>query len=159
MYTNIKPQLKTKYEVVGHAGANLHTAGYHSSSRPLRGPRACLQQPPIRAIPNQKEKPQWEYGRPSDLLESRSLVMSLFFFVLFLFGFFLLLLSSLFSISPSYYSPSVICRPNDHQISSAFLTISNVGVLGSSLLIRLRSSLVTRLGVMGITGENGWYGE
>lgn len=45
-----------------------------------------------------------------------------------------------------------------YQMSSVFFTISTVGVLGSSLFIRLRSALVTRLGVMGTTGEKGWYG-
>jgi hypothetical protein len=43
-------------------------------------------------------------------------------------------------------------------MSSALFTISTVGVLGSILLIRLRSALVTKLGVMGMTGEKGWYG-
>lgn len=38
-------------------------------------------------------------------------------------------------------------------------TISTVGVFGSYRFIRFRSALVTRLGVIGTTGENGWYGE
>jgi hypothetical protein len=43
-----------------------------------------------------------------------------------------------------------------HQYSSSPLTISTVGVLGSILRIRFRSALVTTLGVMGTSGENGW---
>lgn len=44
----------------------------------------------------------------------------------------------------------------DYQISSSSFTRSSVGVLGSILLILFLSALVTRLGVMGITGEKGW---
>lgn len=37
--------------------------------------------------------------------------------------------------------------------------MSTVGVLGTMRFIRLRSSLVTRDGVIGTRGVNGWYGE
>jgi hypothetical protein len=43
-----------------------------------------------------------------------------------------------------------------YHTSSSPLTISTVGVLGSNLRIRFRSARVTKLGVMGTTGENGW---
>ena len=46
-----------------------------------------------------------------------------------------------------------------YHISSELLTNCVVGVLGTIRLILLRSSLVTRDGVIGTTGENGWYGE
>jgi len=46
-----------------------------------------------------------------------------------------------------------------YQTSSSFFTISTVGVLGSNLFILFLSALVTSEGVIGITGENGWYGE
>lgn len=42
-----------------------------------------------------------------------------------------------------------------YQTSSALLTISSVGVLGTIFLIRLLSSLVTRLGVTGMQGVKG----
>jgi hypothetical protein len=60
--------------------------------------------------------------------------------------------------SDSHFVPIVQSARQDniYQMSSLFLTMATVGVLGSILFIRLRSSLVTRLGVMGMTGENGW---
>jgi len=47
---------------------------------------------------------------------------------------------------------------HSYHTSSSPLTISTVGVLGSNLRMRLRSARVTKLGVMGTTGEKGWYG-
>jgi hypothetical protein len=52
--------------------------------------------------------------------------------------------------------PMIGWFPWAHQISSELLTISIVGVLGIVFLIRLRSSLVTKLGVTGTHGVKGW---
>lgn len=49
--------------------------------------------------------------------------------------------------------------PPIYQTSSELLTISKVGVLGTILFMRLRSSLVTKPGVIGTRGVYGWYGE
>lgn len=52
---------------------------------------------------------------------------------------------------------SELGRPSDdYQISSSLLTISTVGVLGSNLFILFLSALVTKDGVIGTTGLNGW---
>jgi hypothetical protein len=66
----------------------------------------------------------------------------------------------------SLSSPSSICCLLDlrsgqlcpkilYHTSSEDFTISNVGVLGTILFIRFRSSLVTNVGVIGTQGVNG----
>ena len=46
-----------------------------------------------------------------------------------------------------------------YHTSSSLLTISSVGVLGTIFFILFRSALVTNVGVIGMMGEKGWYGE
>lgn len=56
-------------------------------------------------------------------------------------------------------SSYIVSASTIHQTSSLPLTISSVGVLGSSLRILFLSAFVTSEGVMGTQGEKGWYGE
>lgn len=44
-------------------------------------------------------------------------------------------------------------------MSSELCTMCSVGVFGCSCFILFLSALVTKEGVIGTTGVNGWYGE